>query len=348
DTFNTTGGKSLIQYFEDVSAALNKPLLFTEIGYNSAPDAASQPFFTSSNTYDPQLQTLLYQAFFQAWKDQGNTSLQGVYIWEWEPNPNSVGAGVNPSWTPQGSTGALQAVDAAFTAAITTAPAPSALALLAASDSGIKGDNVTNITTPTITGSGEVGDTLNLFDGVTAAGSTTVGAGGTWSVTTSALASGGHSLTATERNAGGTVSGASSPLVLRIDTTTPTTTAASLTVAVDSGPTAIGIAAPADSDDSASALTVTVAGLPSDGTVLLSDGATAVALNQALSVTQLTGLEFRPTAGLSAASSTFTYTVTDPAGNGTGGSATLTIQSQASTYDATAPLMTNNDGVLVF
>src|SRR5439155_25214795 len=71
-------------------------------------------------------------------------------------------------------------------------------------------------------------------------------------------------------------------------------------------------------------------------------------LNQALSVTQLTGLEFRPTAGLSAASSTFTYTVTDPAGNSTGGNATLTIQSQTSTYDATAPLMTNNDGALVF
>jgi len=113
-TYQSTGGLSLIQYYENVSAALNKPLLFTEIGYNSAPDAASQPFGTSSGTYDPALQSLLYQAFITAWQAQGNTSLQGVYIWDWEPDPSKVGAGGNPSWTPQGNTGALQVVDAAF------------------------------------------------------------------------------------------------------------------------------------------------------------------------------------------------------------------------------------------
>jgi hypothetical protein len=115
-TYAMTGGLSLIKYYENVSAEIGKPLLFTEIGYNSAPDAASQPFYTSSGTYDPTLQANLYKAFFTAWADQGNTSLQGVYIWNWEPNPATVGAGTSPNWTPQDNTGSLQVVDAAFTA----------------------------------------------------------------------------------------------------------------------------------------------------------------------------------------------------------------------------------------
>jgi hypothetical protein len=49
----------------------------------------------------------------------------------------------------------------------TSAPAPAALTLSPASDSGIKGDNVTNVVMPVITGSGEAGDTLLLFDGST-------------------------------------------------------------------------------------------------------------------------------------------------------------------------------------
>ncbi len=116
-TSSMTGGLSLIQYYENISTTLNMPLLFTEIGYNSAPDAASQPFYTSSSTYDPTLQANLYKAFFTAWEAQGNTSLEGVYIWNWEPDPSTVGAGASPNWTPQGDTGSLEAVDAAYTAA---------------------------------------------------------------------------------------------------------------------------------------------------------------------------------------------------------------------------------------
>jgi hypothetical protein len=117
-TYAMTGGLSLIQYYENVATATGKPLLFTELGYESAPDAASQPFYTSSSTYDPTLQANLYTAFFDAWKAQGNTSLQGVYIWNWEPNPATVGAGTQPNWTPQGSVGTLQAVDVGYTGAV--------------------------------------------------------------------------------------------------------------------------------------------------------------------------------------------------------------------------------------
>jgi hypothetical protein len=114
NTAAQTGGLSLIQYYESLATATGKPLLFTEIGYNSAPDAASQPFFTSSSAYDPALQASLYQAFFQAWQAAGNTSLQGVWFWNWEPDPNTVGAGTDPSWTPQGNTAALNNINTAF------------------------------------------------------------------------------------------------------------------------------------------------------------------------------------------------------------------------------------------
>ena len=56
-----------------------------------------------------------------------------------------------------------------------------------------------------------------------------------------------------------------------------------------------------------------------------SDGVTAVTAGQTLSVAQLTGLMFKPTAGLFGQSSTFSYKVTDPSGLSTTGAATLGI-----------------------
>ncbi len=45
--------------------------------------------------------------------------------------------------------------------------APSGLALAAGSDSGVKGDDITNVTKPVITGTGVAGDTVTLYDGAT-------------------------------------------------------------------------------------------------------------------------------------------------------------------------------------
>jgi len=117
----------------------------------------------------------------------------------------------------------------------------------------------------------------------------------------------------------------SANLAIGPDTTPPTTTSASLTVAENAGPTAIGIAAPTDINYSAAQLNVTVNALPSDGTIYLADGTTAVTAGETLSVAQLTGLTFKPTAGQSSQSSSLTYTVADPSGLSTAGSATLAI-----------------------
>jgi hypothetical protein len=105
----------------------------------------------------------------------------------------------------------------------------------------------------------------------------------------------------------------------------PVTAAASLTVAQNAGATAIGIPAPTDANFGSSSLSVTVSALPQDGTVVLSNGPTAVTVGEALTVQQLTGLEFVSTPGASATSSSFTYSVSDPSGATSSGSATLSI-----------------------
>ena len=101
------------------------------------------------------------------------------------------------------------------------------------------------------------------------------------------------------------------------------TTPTSLTVAENSGATPIGIVPPSDANYAASALSVTVTGLPTDGTVRLSDGTTPVTIGESLTVAQLTGLMFKPAQDSTGQSSTFTYSVSDPAANSANGSVTL-------------------------
>jgi hypothetical protein len=122
ETKAVTGNQSLISYFESVAAQTGKPLLFTEIGYESATDAASQPAGSSTNVYDPTLQTNLYAAFFDAWKASGDSSLKGVYFWNWDPNAAEVGPGNGANFSPQGLP-AEDVVKANFkTMTIVTAP----------------------------------------------------------------------------------------------------------------------------------------------------------------------------------------------------------------------------------
>lgn len=109
-----------------------------------------------------------------------------------------------------------------------TAPAtPSTPVLTAGSDSGIAGDNLTNDTTPTFSGTAEAGSTVKLFDGATQVGSGTA-TGGAYSITTSVLTTGAHVITATATDAAGNVSGSTPGVTVTIDTTAPTPTSAKL------------------------------------------------------------------------------------------------------------------------
>ncbi len=102
--------------------------------------------------------------------------------------------------------------------AIDTTPpaAPSDLLLMADGSS-------TADTTPTVTGTGEAGATVTLYDGAARIGFALVAADAAWSVTTTALAAGGHSLTATQSDAAANVSKASAALTIDIVPPAPPT-----------------------------------------------------------------------------------------------------------------------------
>ncbi|WEJ82968.1 BapA/Bap/LapF family large adhesin [Kluyvera intermedia] len=83
----------------------------------------------------------------------------------------------------------------------------------------------TNDTTPTLTGaagSAEAGSTLRVYDGAILVGTTTVNGDGSWSVTTSPLLNGSHSLTMTATDATGNISTPSTPFNFTVDTVAPT------------------------------------------------------------------------------------------------------------------------------
>ena len=81
-------------------------------------------------------------------------------------------------------------------------------------DTGVSDDNLTYDTTPTLTGTAEVGTTVEIFDGQTSLGSASVDASGNWSFTTSTLAEGVHTLTARATDAAGNKGAVSAPLNL--------------------------------------------------------------------------------------------------------------------------------------
>jgi hypothetical protein len=76
-----------------------KPILFTEIGYKSTPDAHSRPWdYGHDWGPDEGEQARLYQALFSYWN--GQSYMMGVHLWQWRSDPNAGGSW-DTSYTPQ-------------------------------------------------------------------------------------------------------------------------------------------------------------------------------------------------------------------------------------------------------
>jgi Ca2+-binding RTX toxin-like protein len=105
----------------------------------------------------------------------------------------------------------------------TRAPnAPSGPHLAAGSDSGASnGDNVTNIVTPTFTGTAESGSTVRIYGGDGTLLGTTEAVDGAWAVTSTNLADGGHTITAEATDLAGNVGPRSGALKVTIDSASP-------------------------------------------------------------------------------------------------------------------------------
>jgi VCBS repeat-containing protein len=97
----------------------------------------------------------------------------------------------------------------------------------------------TNETRPALSGTGEVGSTITVYDGSTPLGTTTVGAGGTWSFTPATpLGTGSHALTVTATDTAGNVSAPSAGFTVVVDTTAPN--APTITTVADDVGTVVG------------------------------------------------------------------------------------------------------------
>jgi hypothetical protein len=242
----------------------------------------------------------------------------------WAISTGALAAGVQDfAATQTGTTSAAASAPSATLVVniVTAAAAPATLTLAPASDSGVQGDDITNVTTPRITGTGSIGDTVTLYDGATIVGTGTVGGSGTWDITTTALLAGSQTLTATESDVAGNVSPASAPLTLTIDTAIPAAPAGlTLAPASDSG---------VAGDDITNDTTPEIIGTGIAGeTITLHDGATIIGTGTVGS----DGTWGIVATALIAGSHTLTATETDVAGNVSGPSGTLVL-----TIDTTIP-----------
>jgi hypothetical protein len=78
---------------------VQKPILFTEIGYRSSKNSLGTPYdFRKIGVYDPQEQVNAYEAMFEYWNDK--SYIAGASIWDFYSDPHAGGDG-NTDYTPQ-------------------------------------------------------------------------------------------------------------------------------------------------------------------------------------------------------------------------------------------------------
>ena len=181
---------------------------------------------------------------------------------------------------------------------------PSLPALAAGSDTGASAtDGVTNDTTPTVIGKAEPKSLVTLYDsdGIAALGTATADAQGNYSITSSALAEGTHTLTLTATDAAGNVGPVSQDIDLAIDTEPPS---APVITGIDGQMEPGGLYAPS--------LDVLGTGDPGATVSLIVDGDATADATATVSATGDYDLESEP---LTSGAHTLTVTATDVAGN---------------------------------
>jgi hypothetical protein len=91
--------KDWLKMLEPWQKSINKPVIFTEIGYKSSVGATDEPWqHTPSGDLDLQLQADSYQALLETFWDK--PWFYGVYWWFWGAHPK-MGGELNRNFTPQ-------------------------------------------------------------------------------------------------------------------------------------------------------------------------------------------------------------------------------------------------------
>ena len=94
------GWRDPMNRIRKVHEAFRKPVIFTELGYRSTPDAAMEPWRWPQREESVSLeaQANCYEAFFQtAWQEPW---IAGVYFWKWYPH--TPRRAMESDFTPQG------------------------------------------------------------------------------------------------------------------------------------------------------------------------------------------------------------------------------------------------------
>jgi hypothetical protein len=119
------GGKPILDYYRDLSAAWGKPIFVTEIGFRSRDGANVEPWaFGKGGTVDQQEQTDLFTAFFKALEMKNTGWVKGLSIWDWRPVDMTKPNTLDPTdFTPQGKP-ALSVIEGFFDRQSAVAPPP--------------------------------------------------------------------------------------------------------------------------------------------------------------------------------------------------------------------------------
>ncbi|ADU70507.1 Ig-like domain repeat protein [Pantoea sp. At-9b] len=269
----------------------------------------------------------------------GSTVLGSVTVGaggSWSFTTSTLSNGTHPlSVTVKDTAGNVSGTTSATITVDTVAPAASTLVITNdVTNTVVPSGGSTNDTTPTLSGTAEVGSKVTIYDGSTVLGTLTVGGAGTWSFTTATLSNGTHPLSVTVTDAAGNVSGTTSASVI-IDTVAPAAVAG-LTASNNNGSSPVAIANNGITNDSTPLLSGTAeAGAKIsiyDGSTLL--GTTTAGSNGAWSFV---------TSTLSNATHTLNVTATDAAGNvSPTASVTITVDTVAPTAST---LTITNDSV---
>ncbi len=167
---NNTNGLNIVAALKNLQSTYNKPLIFTELGYVSAPGTNEAPYASAAPgaAYDPTEQNNCYEAFFEVFSQQSSW-MKGVFWWAWNVSPpGSTDTGYTPQNKPAADTTLAHWYGSA-TAGFTLAPESSVL---------------------TVPQGGSVSDTLSVTDLGGFTGGVTLAASGLPTGVTASFAAG--------------------------------------------------------------------------------------------------------------------------------------------------------------
>jgi uncharacterized protein (TIGR03437 family) len=95
---NNRYGEDYLAAVQNLSDAYQKPVLFTELGYESAAGTNTEPYaYGYAAAYDPTEQRNCYDAFFLVWSAESSW-VKGVFWWDWEVTPPAPGSLAYSPW----------------------------------------------------------------------------------------------------------------------------------------------------------------------------------------------------------------------------------------------------------